>query len=260
MPAPRLRRFAVEFRAAPEDQGEGILEGYASVYERSYAIGRTTNECITRGAFDAQCGAEEVALPLFYEHDWDNPIGVVYARSDSKGVRVRAELFIDANERARSVYLAAKAGALREWSIGFRAGNDDIRVVGDTEHVDRGELIETSIVVRGANRDTEMLSVRAADDEDEEEVTVDQVRQLVAALIYGEANELLNGGQATGAIRALLTVLSDLDWFEQVDAVEDAESEDTSVSVDPEMLSRSWYREMLRSVLVQSDSSAEPQE
>lgn len=157
-----VRYFPIELRAQA-DGPEGVLVGYASVFDAQYRIGYGLKESITKGAFAKSLSDRDGVLPIFYEHDWDNPIGYASAKEDQKGVHVEATLFVDFNERARSVYEAAKAGALREWSIGFypttiRKDEEDPSL----EHVEEGELVEASVVVKGANPKTEMVEVRSA--------------------------------------------------------------------------------------------------
>jgi len=179
------RRLAVQFRAMPEE-GEGVLVGYATVYDSPYQIGDKAFESITRGAFDDSLAAQDNVIPVFWEHTWTSvkgtpqpPIGVARAKSDEHGLRVEAKLFVDDLPEAKAVWLAAKEGGLREWSLGYVANevrqDQELR---NLEHVDRGEVLEASVVVRGA-ANTEMIAVRAA--------TIDDVR--LAAAESQESNE-----------------------------------------------------------------------
>jgi hypothetical protein len=133
-----------------------------------------------------------------------------------------------------------EAGVLKGYSVGIR----DHRVIKDAAapngRIIDGWLPEISLVDRGANPTCKLALGKAAgvddvmvDDPDAAEDDVEEAveddllelaRRAVAALLYGEANELLEGGAAMGAIRALLYVLEDLDWFAEIDAYEDAVS------------------------------------
>lgn len=129
---------------------------------------------------------------------------------------------------------------LKGYSIGIRAPVVVKDAAAPGGRIIGGQIVEVSLVDRPANPTCVLALNKAAGDvlvaadaevetdaaedaaeEAQEAVTVEQVRQLVAALLYAEAEELLEGEEAAGAIRALLAVLSDLDWFEQVDAYED---------------------------------------
>lgn len=179
------RRLAVKFRAAP-DEGEGVLIGYASTYDAPYQLSARAFESITRGAFDESLAAQDNVIPIFWEHTWTDvkgtpqpPIGVARARSDEHGVHVHAQLFHEDLPAAKAVWLAAKAGGLREWSLGYVATevrkDEQLR---NLEHVDKGEILEASVVVRGA-ANTEMIAVRAA--------TLDDVRLAAQDAEQGDA-------------------------------------------------------------------------
>lgn len=166
----RLRHLPVDMRAKQTDEPDapaGVLVGYATVFDTEYPILYGLIESITAGAFDESLKERDGILPVFYEHDWREPIGYANAESDDRGVKVETTLFIDDVERSRAVWLGAKAGALREWSIGYLPTT--IRIAKDegeraeVEHIDKGELLEASVVVKGANPGTEMLNVRSID-------------------------------------------------------------------------------------------------
>jgi HK97 family phage prohead protease len=164
----RLRHAPIELRAAVRDDAPaGILEGYASVYDVEYRIGYGLREAIAPGAFSESLAQRDGVVPVFYQHEWNNPIGYAAAREDDHGLHVTAHLFVDVNERAASVYAATAAGALREWSIGFvpttietrnDAGEDST-----VEYILGADLLEASVVVKGANPETEMVGVRSED-------------------------------------------------------------------------------------------------
>lgn len=154
-------------RGANGDEGgeevlpDGVLTGTVSAYGTPYNVGRGLKESITTGAFNDSLRACGGILPVFYQHDWDNPIGDASTSDLESRLNVEATLYIAENERARSVYRGAQSRALRDWSIGFiptvlRMDTDDRSL----EHVDAGDLLEVSVVVRGANPDAKMISVR----------------------------------------------------------------------------------------------------
>lgn len=156
-----MRQRTIQLRAgAKADQG--IVEGYITTFDDPYPIGPRTRESIKRDTFDLS-----KPVPMFYEHDWKaGPIGV--SRSivaDDKGLLAEFELFVDESERARTVMRAMKAGAMNEFSVGFLADPSDITrersADGDIEVINNGELLEVSVVVRGANPNTELVSTRA---------------------------------------------------------------------------------------------------
>lgn len=140
------------------------MVGYVTTFDDPYPVGRGLREVIKRDTFDLS-----KPVPLFFEHDWKaGPVGVSRSlTTDSLGIKAEFELFVEDDQRARSIYRAMKAGALEEFSIGFlpAPGPDSISRSrsGDvtTETIKKGELLEVSSVVRGANPSTETVSVRA---------------------------------------------------------------------------------------------------
>lgn len=156
-----IRRRTVEFRAA-EDASEGVVRGYVTTWDDPYKIGWGWNEEIARGAFTESL-ADQSALPIMYQHDWDaGPIGVTRAVvEDDHGLYVEVELFLD-DDRARAIWRAMAAGALREWSIGFYPEEITELVETSTDRVMKGRLAEASVVVRGANPSTSTIEVRDA--------------------------------------------------------------------------------------------------
>jgi HK97 family phage prohead protease len=163
----KLRHLPVEFRAAPY-LGEGVVVGLVTKYDVEYRIGYSLKESIASHAFDASIASQE-SFPIFYEHDWTaGPIGTASMRGTDEGVEATATLFIDDDPRARSVYRAMQTGALREWSIGFMpttitTSSDDPSL----EIIEAGDLIEASVVVRGANPGTDTVEVRSEDKKSE---------------------------------------------------------------------------------------------
>ena len=246
-----------------DDAPEGIIEGYASVFNVAYPNAmqgsKYPKEIILAGAFTDSLDGDGGRMPLFYEHDWKaGPIGYVEASQDSSGVRVRATVFMD-DPRARSIWLAAKAGALREWSLGYRA--DESRAASADpllEEVVRGTIYESSIVVKGANPGTFMTKVAsAADVEDDasDDAKVEQIKNLLAQLIQSEAAELEAGEGGTSPIAALVSVLQELGWYESADEYDDAShSDDVSNSFaslldDPEATMRALRDPAMRAII-----------
>jgi len=158
--ARRSRLTAVRLRAS--DDAKGVIAGYASVFDVHYKIGRDVLETIKPGAFTDSLKHRGGVVPFFLGHDWTEPLGVVRASEDSHGLKVRAEVFMD-TEKGRSVWRSAKAGSLKEWSIGFRAltvrdsEKDGFRV----EEILEADLLEASVVLVGANPATSTTSVRS---------------------------------------------------------------------------------------------------
>lgn len=147
---------------------QGVLVGIASRPGVAYRIGPNVKEVIAPGAWEASLRAQGGVVPVFYEHNWNEPLGVARASETAEGLRVEVRAFIEDSERARMVWKAAQAGALREFSVGFLA--DAVTVTERNgvkiETITAATLLEVSVVVRGAARyddgspATKMVSVR----------------------------------------------------------------------------------------------------
>jgi HK97 family phage prohead protease len=149
--------------AAKADQA-GAVEAIVSAFDVDYRIGYFGKHRIEAGAF-ADTLAEQEAIPLFWEHDWTAgglPIGHATGSEEERGLKIAGQLYLDDPAVAR-VHKAMQAGAVREWSIGYRVL--EARYPEDQPEltiVTKAELLEASSVVRGANPQTETIKVASA--------------------------------------------------------------------------------------------------
>jgi HK97 family phage prohead protease len=162
---PKLRHVTVQVRALPADDAPpGTVRALVSSYDVEYDIGGGRRERIKP---DALYGRRE-SIPLFYEHDWAHPIGVARAGSQEEGFLIDGRLFIE-DPLVRSLHELTKEDALSEWSIGFLAEEFDTEAsTDDLDVVSRGQVVEASLVVMGANPGTATLDVRHAEKDPEE--------------------------------------------------------------------------------------------
>ena len=86
---------------------------------------------------------------------------------------------------------------------------------------------------------TEEVEMRDASDEAQEESLVEQIRGLLAQLIAGEAAELAAGDPASMSLQALVGVLTQLDWWEEIDEMEDATGDSEEMSDTEPAMARS---------------------
>lgn len=168
--AGQRRELRARVHALPE-LGEGMVEGYASVFGVTFTEGSSLfrrKVQIEKGAFAASLEAHD-SFPLMWEHDWDaGPVGhTTEAEEDDKGLHFQSQMYLD-NERGRALWRSMEAKALREWSIGFypekwrveKLKGDDDEESEDDEKVTiytQIDLAELSSVVRGANPATETI-------------------------------------------------------------------------------------------------------
>lgn len=213
MTVPVLRHRRIELRASSTE--EGVVTGVVTTWDDPYKIGRERSEIITRSTFDLS-----KPVPLFYEHDWSaGPIGVSRAlKKGEQGLEAEFELFLTDSERARAVWRAMKAGALREFSIGFMVEAKDIaeaRSEGGhvTETIKSGDLLEVSSVVRGANPKTDTLSTRAVPPAP---VAAPAVDPATGMPLPGEEEEKATRAQVIAKIAELVDMANELGMTDQL--------------------------------------------
>lgn len=244
---------------APDDPEApaGTLTGYASIYGNTF-MGQTGPQMIAKGSFAESLAANGGVIPIFYQHGWAKegansvPIGVANVSENSKGLKVdSAQLFIDTLPEAAAIYLAAKAGALKEWSVGYLAtdttllhpktGNEltadeavmlQAQGLQPVERTNKGELLESSVVVKGANPKTTLVAheaVPSGDDpqapgalsDEDEQVIRDTIQALLGQLLAGEVAEFQAGVGGLNPISAIICLLRDLGWYEEIDDADD---------------------------------------
>ena len=128
---------AIEAREA--ENGEKIVEGYATTYNREYSLyddgSYEVREQIDRGAFD---DADTKDTIMQYNHE-----GLVFARisngtlrlsSDEHGLKIRADL--GGTEIGRQLYEEIKGGYTTKMSFGFTVAKQE-----RTEEKDNGKII-----------------------------------------------------------------------------------------------------------------------
>lgn len=163
--------MTARFLAADDDDAArpGHVRAVVSAYGVKYRIGWALWHTIEMGAFAASIAELEGIIPLFWMHGWDwtdqMPVGDALASEDDDeaGLVVDGGLYVDLDPEVARLHRAAKNKAIREWSIGYRViasrrdTNDEAH-----EFVTEAELLEASLVLRGANPETRTLEVAAA--------------------------------------------------------------------------------------------------
>lgn len=121
--APVLRSFTTEYRA---DEGNKVA-GLAAVYGSKTQIGNWFNEIIDRGAFDET----DLTDVLFCVNHDLNKIPLARSRRnngnstmrlivDDNGLNMEAEIDVEGNNEARSLYSAIQRGDITGMSFMFR--------------------------------------------------------------------------------------------------------------------------------------------
>jgi HK97 family phage prohead protease len=134
--------FSAEIKATG-DAGEFTC--YASVFDNldSYA------DRVAKGAFADDLRARGNTRPLLWQHNTEEPIGIIELQEDAHGLRGRGK-FVLAVQRARECHELLKAGAISGMSIGYQTLKSRSLRDGSRELVSV-RLFECSCVTHAAN-------------------------------------------------------------------------------------------------------------
>jgi HK97 family phage prohead protease/HK97 family phage major capsid protein len=140
------------------DDGTGEFTGYASVFDNIDSHG----DIVRRGAF-AKSIASDTPVPLLWEHgaaDPRNYVGdVVKAAETANGLEITGKFDLN-SEFGKAAYRNVKGRRVQGLSIGYRVGKS-VKTAAGNELLDL-DLIEVSIVARGANARALVGSVKSA--------------------------------------------------------------------------------------------------
>ena len=162
----------VKSEVSTVDASEGIVEAYVN----SMGVIDHDGEIIELGAFDQsiQKGGQSVA----WFHDQSAPVGKVIdaapiqlSQDDETARqqgRLKAVMQFNLNtQRGREAFADVEFGSVKEWSVGFRALEDDLERLDGGENVrviKNLDWVEVSPVLRGASPDTQTITAKSASD------------------------------------------------------------------------------------------------
>lgn len=169
----KLKTVALQVKSAGPDDGlsEGEFLGYASVFGNVDSYG----DVVVKGAFlDTLKEWDESAgvIPVLWGHDMVDPFAnigeVLEAKEDDLGLLVKCRLDLE-NPKAKQVYRLLKGRRVSQMSFAY-----DVLEGSYVEAVEDGinksyyelrklKLYEVSVVPIGANQETEILGVKAAE-------------------------------------------------------------------------------------------------
>ena len=237
------------------DDASWNLRGYATVYDVGYPIAGGPDaggwiEIIERGA-TAKSIKDGADTRLLFDHDGiplaRTSSGTMRLLSDDLGMMVDADLD-PASPYAQSVRSAVLRGDADQMSFAFRVTRQEWNEDYTERRIKEVQLFDASVVTFPASESTvvqmnsttpEEVEMRDASDEAQEESLVEQIRGLLAQLIAGEAAELAAGDPASMSLQALVGVLTQLDWWEEIDEMEDATGDSDEMSEDESAMVRS---------------------
>jgi HK97 family phage prohead protease len=163
----KVKDFACEIKAGP-DAGleEGQFIAYASVFGNVDSYG----DIVRPGAFKqdlADWKKSGYPVPLLYGHnafDPDYNIGhMIEGEEDEKGLKGLYQLDLEM-PKAATVYRQLKSGRVRQMSFAYDVIDSKAAKVDEQDVMELLKLktYEHSVVLIGANQETEVLAVKAA--------------------------------------------------------------------------------------------------
>lgn len=124
---PVKRHFGLmDLRAVDSDENGTFIEGHPAIYENETSIGGWFNEIIERGAFDA-CDFDDVLFSV--NHDLrkiplarsrrNNGNSTMQLQTNDRGLHIRANLDVENNSEAKSLYSAVSREDINGMSFIF---------------------------------------------------------------------------------------------------------------------------------------------
>jgi len=172
---------------------KGTFEAVVSVFGNVDSYG----DRMVKGAFSRTL-AEKGMPPIVWSHEWQvPPIGSVESATETdEGLLIKGRLFTapdDDHAVARQVYTAMKAGALKEFSFGYRTvESKDITEEGKSvREIHDVDLFEVGPTLMGANDQTRLVGVKAM-----ERVVADEIK--TSAAPAAKEQEPSDSGSANG--------------------------------------------------------------
>lgn len=136
-----MQTKSVPFEVKREPDEDGVIEGYASVFD-VVDMGMDT---IAPGAFRKSLG-EGRKVRMLWQHDMSSPIGVWdEVKEDERGLYVKGRISKDVQKGAEAISLY-RMGAMDSLSIGYRTIEAASEGAGRVRRLEDVELWEISMV------------------------------------------------------------------------------------------------------------------
>jgi uncharacterized protein len=147
-----LRLF---IKAAVDEQG--VFEGLASTYGNIDLQG----DVILPGAFSKSLGDRGGEIPILWQHNSAEPIGIGTLTDSAEGLRIRGELVLESNV-AKAAYKFLKRGVIKGLSVGIDVLKYEIK--NGIRYLTELKLFEVSLVTSPANELAQVATVKAEPD------------------------------------------------------------------------------------------------
>ena len=166
----KIKNQSVKIKAGPDD---GLAEGEFTAYVSVFGNKDSYGDVVMPGAFADDLKAWEASgnpIPLLYGHNMTDPdynIGhIVKAVEDDRGLLVTAQLDLECPKGAQT-YRLIKGQRINQMSFAYdviEGESAKSEALGDYFALRKLKTYEHSVVLMGANQETEILAVKAAVD------------------------------------------------------------------------------------------------
>ena len=154
--AAQFGNYSFEMKSLGED---GVFAGYASVFN----LVDSQQDIVLPGAFARSLKLRDAPVQLLWQHQQDQPIGVIESLTEDKhGLFVRGRLLL-AVAQAREAYALLKARAIRGLSIGYQVRRARRDATNGARLLQDLDLREISLVTFPANEAAQVTVVKSQD-------------------------------------------------------------------------------------------------
>lgn len=147
--------YHFELKETPTE--EGIFEGYAAVFGNV----DQANDVILPGAFTETLQNRKQYVPICYQHDTDDVIGVCLELSeDANGLMVKGQLAVK-TEKGNDAYELLKLKAITGLSIGYAVPAGGAIWMDGVRQLRQIDLYEISLVTFPCNTEAQVSDVKS---------------------------------------------------------------------------------------------------
>lgn len=150
----KQRNVALEIKSLSDD---GTFTGMAAVYGNKDLGG----DVIDPGAFKVTLAQRGKDVPILWQHNSREPIGLGTLTDSDKGLVIEGKLSLEVM-RAKEAYALLKDRVLRGLSIGYETIAE--KLVGDTRYLKEVKLFEVSLVTFPMNEMALVSGVKSAEE------------------------------------------------------------------------------------------------
>lgn len=155
-------RLSYKFDFSTSSEKPGRFTGYGSVFGNVDSY----DDIVVQGAFASTINnfGEKKKLPILWQHDASNPIGVYDSmQEDGTGLLLEGQINLDV-QRGRETYALLKQGAINGLSIGYAVKKYEMNQDTNIRLLKELDLYEVSLVTFPANDRARVTSVKTADE------------------------------------------------------------------------------------------------